>query len=116
MRYRIKDPDVVRGFKALGWTYEFDEADVEQYGFYWHGDCRDRIYFDPCEEFAVEPVPEIVDSWHPFPADKPDKVRKYLVAYECDGDRDVDAMVWNGENFYPAEDDVVAWREFPEYW
>lgn len=64
MKFRIKDPDVVRGFKALGWTYEFDEDDVERYGFYWHGDCRDRIYFDPCEEFAVEPVCELAEGGH----------------------------------------------------
>lgn len=64
MKYRIKDPDVVKGFKVLGWTYEFDENDVKRYGFYWHGDCRDRIYFDPCEEFEVEPVPELVKGGH----------------------------------------------------
>lgn len=58
MKYRIKDPDVVRGFKSLGWTYEFDEADVKRYGFYWHGDCRDKIYLSLCEELEVEPIKE----------------------------------------------------------
>ena len=58
MKYRIKDPDVIRGFKALGWTYEFDEDDVKRFGFYWHGDCRDRIYLSLNEELEVEPVKE----------------------------------------------------------
>lgn len=74
------------------------------------------IFHPLTNELEIEPVHEIVDGWHSFPADKPEKVRKYLVAYDCDGDRDVDVMVWNGEYFYPAEDDVVAWREFPKFW
>lgn len=64
MKYRIKDPDVIKGFKSLGWTYEFDETEVERFGFYWHGDCRDRIFFNPHEEFEVEPVPELVKGGH----------------------------------------------------
>lgn len=58
MKYRIKDPDVVAGFKHLGWTYEFDEDDVKRFGFFWHGDCRDKIYLSLCEELEVEPVKE----------------------------------------------------------
>lgn len=58
MKYRIKDPDVVAGFKHLGWTYEFDEDDVKRFGFYWHGDCRNKIYLSLCEELEVEPVKE----------------------------------------------------------
>ena len=58
MKYRIKDPDVVKAFKILGWTYEFDETEVERFGFYWHGNFRGKIYFNPHEEFEVEPVPE----------------------------------------------------------
>lgn len=64
MKYRIKDPDVIRGFKVLGWTYEFEEADVERFGFYWHGDCRDKIYLSLFEELEVEPVPELAESEH----------------------------------------------------
>lgn len=116
MKYRIKDPDVVKAFKILGWAYEFDEANVERFGFWWPGKFRGKIFFDPHEEFDVEPVPKVVDGWHPYPADKPDKVGIYLVAYEGDGEKGVEAERWNGEYFFPAMDDVIAWREFPEYW
>lgn len=118
MRYRIKDPDVVKAFKILGWTYEFDEADVERFGFYWHGDCRNKIYFDPCEEFYVEPVKELAEGWHPYPDEKPEKADElYLVAYKGnDGREHIDTRWFNGKVFDFWISDIFAWREMLEIW
>ena len=118
MKYRIKDPDVVKGFKILGWTYEFDEDDVKRYGFYWHGDCRNKIYFDPCEEFYVEPVKELAEGWNPYPERKPQVEGKYLCVWRYDPDDSIEQTVieFRYEKFRDWDSKIFGWRELPEVW
>lgn len=118
MKYRIKNPNLRRAFESLFGKDLMLDFDLELSQAIAEISLRvpGKSMHPYTAEIKLEPIPEIIDGWHPFPADKPDKVDRYLVAYDCDGEKEVDAMFWNGEYFYPANDDVVAWREFPKYW
>ena len=117
MKYRIKDPNLRQALESLfgedlvfNFNMKLSQATAKL-------SLRTSYELPYTEEIKLEPVPETVDGWHSYPADKPDKVDNYIVAYDCDGEeRGVDVMVWNGESFFPCDSDAVAWQEFPKYW
>lgn len=54
--------------------------------------------------------------WHPYPAEKPHKRKRYAVIAPVDpldGGLTLDVRYWGGDQFYEYDHDIVYWAEIP---